>query len=62
MVTINDKEYSEDDLNDEQKYIIAHIKDIDSKIEMMKFQFDQLMAAKDAFSQSLIKSVESDVA
>ena len=31
-IMINDKEYSEDQLNDQQKVMIDHVKDLDRKI------------------------------
>jgi hypothetical protein len=32
IITINDKDYTEDQLSDEQKVIINHIADLDRKI------------------------------
>lgn len=58
MVVINDKEYSEDDLTDEQKYFVSQLQDIGNKQQNLQFQLDQLNAAKSAFQNALIKSLE----
>lgn len=58
MVVINDKEYSEDDLTDEQKYFVSQLQDIGNKQQNLQFQLDQLNAAKSAFQNALIESLE----
>jgi len=58
IITINDKEYNVAELDQNQQYFIAQIKDLDIKIGNLKFQLDQASVAKDSFSQALIKSVE----
>lgn len=63
MITIDDKEYAEDDLNDQQKYLVAQVQDIQTKMQNLQFQLDQLSVAKDAFSNQVVLSVrESDEA
>lgn len=57
-ITINDKEYNVAELDQNQQYFIAQIKDLDIKVGNLKFQLDQASVAKDSFSQALIKSVE----
>ena len=57
-ITINDKEYNIADLNQNQQYFIAQIKDLEAKGNNLKFQLDQITVAKDSFTQALIKSVE----
>lgn len=57
-ITINDKEYNVAELDQNQQYFIAQIKDLDIKVGNLKFQLDQVSVAKDSFSQALIKSVE----
>jgi cell division protein ZapA (FtsZ GTPase activity inhibitor) len=57
-ITINDKEYNVAELDQNQQYFIAQIKDLDAKVGNLKFQLDQVSVAKDSFTQALIKSVE----
>jgi prefoldin subunit 5 len=61
MITIDDKEYTEEDLTDAQKYLVAQVQDIDSKIRNLQFQLDQLSVAKDAFSNQVVLSVRESV-
>ena len=58
IIIINDKEYDIADLNQNQQYFIAQIKDLEAKENNLKFQLDQVTVAKDSFTQALIKSVE----
>ena len=55
-ITINDKEYSVEDLTDNQKVLIAHIQDLDRKINNTKFNLDQLNVGKEAFASMLVSS------
>ena len=55
-ITINDKEYSVEDLTDNQKALIAHIQDLDRKINNTKFNLDQLNVGKEAFASMLVSS------
>ena len=57
MVTIDGIEYEADTLSDEVKYMIAQVKDIDEKLGHLRFQVDQLNAAKTAFSDAIVKGV-----
>ena len=56
-ITINDKEYTEDQLTDQQKVIINHIADLDRKIRSTQFNLDQLTVGKDAFVNMLTASL-----
>jgi len=56
MITIDGVEYTEDQLSDEQKYLIAQVQDVDSKLRNLQFQADQLNAARRVFSDSLVES------
>jgi hypothetical protein len=58
IITINDREYTEDQLSDEQKVIINHIADLDRKIGSTRFNLDQLQVGRDAFMSMLNKSLE----
>ena len=60
VITINDKEYTEDQLTDQQKVMISHITDLERKIRSTKFNLDQLTVGRDAFMAALAKSVETE--
>lgn len=60
MITVNDVEYSEEDLTEEVKYLVAQVNDIDQKLSGLKFQADQLVVAKNAFSDAIVKSLQGD--
>lgn len=59
VVTINGTDYTADQLNDNQKYFIEQIKDLQAKAANLKFQLDQVNVAKESFTNALIQSVES---
>ena len=59
-ITINDKEYTEDQLTDQQKVIINHIGDLDRKIRSAQFNLDQLTVGRDAFVNMLTVSLEDN--
>ena len=54
-ITINDVEYTEDQLTDAQKVMINHVGDLDRKIKSTQFNLDQLTVGKQAFMQMLRK-------
>jgi hypothetical protein len=56
-IVINDIEYTEDQLTDQQKVIINHIADLDRKIRSTQFNLDQLTVGKDAFVNMLTASL-----
>jgi hypothetical protein len=57
VITINDVEYSEDQLTDQQKVIINHVADLDRKIRSAQFNLDQLTVGRDAFVNMLTASL-----
>lgn len=57
-IVIDDKEYTEDDFNNEQKMMLNHIADLDRKIGSTKFNLDQLEVGKSAFIDMLKNSME----
>jgi hypothetical protein len=57
-ITINDVEYSEDQLTDQQKVIINHVADLDRKIRSAQFNLDQLRIGREAFVNMLTQSLE----
>ena len=60
-ITINDIEYTEDQLTDQQKVIINHIGDLDRKIRSTQFNLDQLTVGKDAFVNMLTASLANEM-
>ena len=58
VITINDVDYTEDQLTDQQKVIINHINSLQQKIGSAEFNLDQLRVGKDAFVNMLTKSLE----
>ena len=60
-IVINDKEYTEDQLTDQQKIMVNHIADLDRKMNTTQFNLDQLAVGKQAFVDMLTKSLEEAV-
>jgi hypothetical protein len=60
VITINDKDYTEDQLTDEQKMLINHIADLDRKIGSTRFNLDQLQVGRDAFLNMLTASLAQE--
>lgn len=56
-ITINDVDYTEDQLTDEQKVLINHVADLDRKIGSTRFNLDQLQVGRDAFVNMLTASL-----
>jgi len=57
-ITIDGRDYTEDQLTDEQKAMINHIADLDRKIGSTRFNLDQLQVGRDAFVNMLTASVK----
>jgi hypothetical protein len=57
-ITINDVDYTEDQLTDEQKVLINHVADLDRKIGSTRFNLDQLQVGRDAFMNMLTASLK----
>ena len=60
VITIDGKEYSQDDLDDSQTYLINQIKDLQAKGASLRFQLDQVTVAQNAFTNSLIASLKNE--
>jgi hypothetical protein len=56
-ITINEVDYTEDQLTDEQKVLINHVADLDRKIGSTRFNLDQLQVGRDAFVNMLTASL-----
>ena len=57
-ITINDKDYTEDQLTDEQKILINHVADLDRKIGSARFNLEQLQVGREAFMSMLNESLK----
>ena len=57
VITINDVDYTEDQLSEEQKVLINHVADLDRKIGSAQFNLDQLQVGRSAFMQMLTTSL-----
>ena len=60
VITINGKEYNQEDLDDSQTYLIKQIKDLQAKSANLRFQLDQVSVAQSAFTNSLIQSLKNE--
>ena len=58
VVSINGTDHNAADFNDEQKYVVAQLRDLQTKADNLKFQADQIAAAQKIFTDTLIASVE----
>lgn len=58
VITIDDIEYTEDQLSDEQKMMVNHINSLQQKINSSQFNLDQLRVGQDAFVKMLKDSLE----
>jgi len=59
-VTINDTEYSVDDLTQEQIAMVNHVADLDRKISSAQFNLDQLNVGRNAFMNMLTESLAAE--
>ncbi len=60
VITIDDKDYTEDQLTDTQKTIINHINSLQQKIGSAEFNLDQLKVGKEAFVKMLGDSLKDE--
>ena len=60
VITIDGKEYNQEDLDDKQTYLINQIKDLQTKGASLRFQLDQVSVAQNAFTNSLIASLKNE--
>jgi hypothetical protein len=60
VITIDGTEYSQDDLDDSQTYLIKQINDLQAKSANLRFQLDQVSVAQSAFTNSLIQSLKNE--
>ena len=58
FVTVDGKDYQEDDLNDEQKAMVNHLVDLNRKIGSSEFNLVQLRFGRQAFVDAFKASLE----
>ena len=58
VLTIEDKQYYQEDLNDEQLLMLTHVQDLDRKINSSKFNLQQLQFGKQAFLDAISVSIK----
>lgn len=58
IITIDDKEYTPDQLSDEAKACINHINSLDQKIRSAEFNLVQLQVGREAFMHRLKEAIE----
>jgi len=61
-ITINDVEYTLEDMTQEQQTMINHVADLDRKISSTQFNLDQLSVGRQAFMNMLTQQLEVDEA
>jgi len=62
IITIDDKDYTADDLTDKQRVIVTHIDSLQQKINSAKFNLDQLSVGQDAFVKMLREDLDKEEA
>jgi hypothetical protein len=60
VIKIDGKDFNPEDLNNNQKYYIQQVQDLQMKSNKLAFEKDQIDKAKDHFVSALIKSVKDD--
>ena len=60
-ITLDDKKYVIDEMKDDAKAIMAHIQDLNRKIQTTRFNLEQLQFGQAAFIQSLKAALENEV-
>jgi len=58
VINIDGNSYKEEDLDNQQKYLIKQIKDLQTKSASLRFQLDQVSVAQTSFTNSLIASLK----
>jgi len=61
-ITINDVDYTLEDMSEEQQAMVNHVADLDRKIASTRFNLDQLSVGRDAFMNMLTQQLETDEA
>ena len=57
-ITINDVDYTLEDMSEEQQTMVNHVADLDRKINSTRFNLDQLSVGREAFMNMLTQQLE----
>ena len=60
VLTLDEKEYVIDEMTDDEKMLLNHINDMQSKINTNQFMRDKLEVGKEAFINKLRESLEAE--
>jgi|TARA_R110000744_G_scaffold96850_1_gene187169 hypothetical protein len=60
VLQLDDKEYNIEELADDQKVMVAHIADLNRKIESVTFNLQQLQFGRQAFIESLKQGLNKE--
>jgi len=60
VLSIDGKGYAEADLNNQQKYLIAQLKDLGVKAGKLRADLDQVQRASDSFQKDLLESFKNN--
>jgi len=60
IITIDDKDYTEDDLTPEQIAMVNHVMSLDQKVKSAEFNLTQLQVGRQAFMDMLQKSLKEE--
>lgn len=60
MITIDDVEYTEDDLSDSQKVLVNRVNELNNQSNALKMQLQELDVLKSAYVNALRKDVAGD--
>jgi len=58
-ITVNDKEYIIEDMNDTQKAYLNHVNDLGRKMDNARFNLDQLAIGREKFVELLADALEN---
>lgn len=60
MITIDDVEYTEDDLSDSQKILVNRVNELNNQSNALKMQLQELDVLMSAYGNSLRKDLAGD--
>ena len=58
IITIDNEEYKESELDSRQKYLTNQCRDLVNKKARIEFELDQVQASLNVFQQALVESVK----
>ena len=60
LLTLDDKEYFQEDLSNEEIKMVAHLENVENKLQSNVFVQDQLLVTKEAFITMLKDSIKKE--